>query len=76
MAKIIPIDILKCVSGKFGGGKSKKYFATNKHTLKFNTIVKTSPIDTKFLLVFFISHPIPHHISSKLPINYPQIPLF
>ena len=24
MAKIISIDILKCVSGKFGGGKSKK----------------------------------------------------
>ena len=52
MAKIIPIDILKGVSGKFGGGKSKKYFATNKHTLKFNTIVQTSPIDTKFLLGF------------------------
>lgn len=52
MAKIISIDILKCVSGKFGGDKSKKYFATNKHTLKFNTIVKTSPIDTKFLLGF------------------------
>ena len=52
MAKIIPIDILKWVSGKFGGGKSKEYFATNKHTLKFNTIVQTSPIDTKFLLGF------------------------
>ena len=52
MAKIIPIDLLKCVSGKFGGGKSKKNFATNKHTLKLKTIVKTSPIDTKFLLGF------------------------
>lgn len=52
MAKIIFIDILKCVSGKFGGGKAKEHFATNKCILKFNTIVKTSPIDTKFLLVF------------------------
>ena len=52
MAKITPIDILKGVSGKFGGGKSKEYFATNKYTLKFNTIVETSPIDTKFLLGF------------------------
>lgn len=76
MAKIIPIDILKCVSGKFGGGKAKEYFATNKCILKFNTIVKTSPINTKILLVFFISHSILHHISSKIPINYPQIPLF
>jgi|GEM_PF-1087031 len=52
MAKITPIDIIKGVSDKFGGGKSKEYFATNKCTLRFNTIVKTSPIDTKFLLVF------------------------
>ncbi len=51
MAKITPIDIIKGVSDKFGGGKSKEYFATNKCTLRFNTIVKTSPIDTKFLLV-------------------------
>ena len=52
MAKITPIDTLKGVSGKFGGGKSKEYFATNKCTLKLNTIVKTPPIDTKFLLGF------------------------
>ena len=30
MAKIDPIDIIKGTSGKFGGGKSKEYFATNK----------------------------------------------
>ena len=30
MAKITPIDIIKGVSGKFGGGNSKEYFATNK----------------------------------------------
>ena len=29
MAKITPIDIIKGVLGKFGGGKSKEYFATN-----------------------------------------------
>ena len=52
MAKIIPIDILKGISGKFDDSKSKEYFATNKYTLKFNTIVETSPIDTKFLLGF------------------------
>ena len=55
MAKITPIDIVKGVSGKFGGGKSKEYFATNKYTLKLNTIIKTSPIDTKFLLCFYSS---------------------
>ena len=72
MAKIIPIDILKCASGKFGGGKSKKYFATNKCILKFNTIVKTSPIDTKFLLVFYLSlYPTSHflQITYKLSPN-------
>ena len=30
MAKITPIDIIKGVSRKFGGGNSKEYFATNK----------------------------------------------
>ena len=30
MAKISPIDFIKGISGKFGGGKSKEYFATNK----------------------------------------------
>ena len=30
MAKITHIDIIKGVSGKFGGSKSKEYFATNK----------------------------------------------
>ena len=30
MAKISPIDFIKGTSGKFGGGKSKEYFATNK----------------------------------------------
>ena len=30
MAKITPIDIIKGISGKFGGGNSKEYFATSK----------------------------------------------
>ena len=30
MAKITPIDIIKGVSIKFGGGNSKEYFVTNK----------------------------------------------
>ena len=30
MAKITPIDIIKGVSRKIGGGNSKEYFATNK----------------------------------------------
>ena len=30
MAKITPIDIIKGVSRKFGGGNSKEDFATNK----------------------------------------------
>ena len=70
MAKITPIDIIKGVSDKFGGGKSKEYFATNKCILRFNTIVKTSPIDTKFLLVFYLSlYPTSHflQITYKLP---------
>ena len=30
MAKITRIDIIKDISGKFGSGNSKEYFATNK----------------------------------------------
>ena len=30
MVKITPIDIIKGVSGKFGGGNPKEYFTTNK----------------------------------------------
>ena len=39
MAKITPIDIIKGVSGKFGGGNSKEYFATNKCRKRLNSCI-------------------------------------
>ena len=39
MAKITPIDIIKGVSGKFGGGNSKEYFATNKPRKRLNSCI-------------------------------------
>ena len=39
MAKITPIDILKGVSGKFGGGNPKEYFATNKGRKRLNSSI-------------------------------------
>ena len=39
MAKITPIDIIKGVSGKFGGSKSKEYFATNKCRNRLNSCI-------------------------------------
>ena len=39
MAKITPIDIIKGVSGKFGGSKSKEYFATNKSWKRLNSCI-------------------------------------
>ena len=59
MAKIIPIDILKCVSGKFGGGKSKKYFATNKHTLINLTPLSKHLQSTQNSFLFFYLSPNP-----------------
>ena len=72
MAKITPIDIIKDVSSKLGGGYSKEYFATNKCTLKLDIIIQTPPIDTKFLLCFYSSpYPTSHflQITYKLPQN-------
>ena len=43
MAKIIPIDILKGISGKFGGAKSKEYFATNKCNYRIRTAKSLTP---------------------------------
>ena len=38
MAKITPIDIIKGVSSKFGGGNLKEYFATkNAQTIRQKT---------------------------------------
>ena len=39
MAKITPIDIIKGVSGKFGGGNPKEYFATNKCRKHLNSCI-------------------------------------
>ena len=38
MAKVTPIDIIKGVSSKFGGGNLKKYMATkNTQTIRHKT---------------------------------------
>ena len=43
MAKITPIDIIKGISGKFGGGKSKEYFATDKHNYHIHLVKRVTP---------------------------------
>ena len=43
MAKITPIDIIKGVSGKFGGGNSKEYFATNKCSYHIHFAKRVNP---------------------------------
>ena len=43
MAKITPIDIIKGISGKFGGGKSKEYFATNKCNYHIHLAKRVTP---------------------------------
>ena len=46
MAKMSPIDFIKGISGKFGGGKSKEYFATNKssYNILFAKKLNLSPL--------------------------------
>ena len=43
MAKITSIDIIKGVSGKLGGGKSKEYFATNKCNYRIHLAKRVNP---------------------------------
>ena len=43
MAKIIPFDILMNISGKFGGGKSKEYLATNKCSYHIHLAKRVTP---------------------------------
>ena len=43
MAKIAPIDIIKGVSAKFGGGNSKEYFATNKCSYRIHFAKRVNP---------------------------------
>ena len=43
MAKITPIDIIKGVSGKFGGGNSREDFATNKCSYRIHLANRVNP---------------------------------
>ena len=43
MAKITPIDIIKGVSGKFGGGNLKENFATNKCSYRIHFAKRVNP---------------------------------
>ena len=38
MAKITPIDIIKGISSKLGGGYSKEYFVTNKCSYRIHLL--------------------------------------
>ena len=46
MAKITPIDIIKGVSGKFGGN-SKEYFATNKCSYRIHLANRVNPFQVE-----------------------------
>lgn len=47
MAKITHIDIIKGVSGKLGGGKSKEYFATNKCNYRIHLAKRVNPFQVE-----------------------------
>ena len=55
MKKIIPIDIIKGISGKFCGSNSKENFATNKCSSAYFTfrspfVLRSSSVDPPFIL--------------------------
>ncbi len=55
MKKIIPIDIIKGISGKFCGSNSKENFATNKCSSAYFTfhspfILRSSSVRSPFIL--------------------------
>ena len=54
MAKISPIDFIKGISGKFGGGKSKEYFATNKgsYNIHFAKKLNLYPVKSNCLITY------------------------
>ncbi len=54
MAKISPIDFIKGISGKFGGGKSKEYFATNKssYNILFAKKLNLYPVKSICLITY------------------------
>ncbi len=47
MAKITPIDIIKGISGKFGGGNSKEYLATNKCSYRIHLAKRVNPFQVE-----------------------------
>ena len=47
MAKITPIDINKGISGKFGGGNSKEYLATNKCSYRIHLAKRVNPFQVE-----------------------------
>ena len=58
MAKITPIDIIKGVSRKFGGGNSKEYFATNKCSYHIHLAKRVnSSVRAPFILRSSSVHP-------------------
>ena len=75
MAKNTPIDIIKGVSDKLVAESRKNTSPRTSVHLNLTPLSK-HPQSTQNFFFAFIPHPILHHISSKLPINYPKIPLF
>ena len=58
MAKITPIDIIKGVSRKFGGGNSKEDFATNKCSYHIHLAKRVnSSVRAPFILRSSSVHP-------------------
>lgn len=56
MAKITPFDIIKGVSGKFGGGNSKECFTTNKYSYRTHLVKRVNPTRRVFKI---------HNINNK-----------
>ena len=54
MAKISPINFIKGISGKFGGGKSKESFATNKssYNILFAKKLNLYPVKSNCLITY------------------------
>lgn len=62
MAKMSPIDFIKGISGKFGGGKSKEYFATNKGSYNIHFAKKLNLYPVKSICL--ITHTL--HLSTTI----------
>ena len=55
MAKIIPFDILMNISGKFDGGNSKEYLATNKCSNRIHLVKRVTPTRRLFKIYNILS---------------------